>query len=54
MCGFAGLISFKGRSTEWFYNQLQLMEKTLHHRGPDSYGHWSSVADGIGLTHNRH
>lgn len=53
MCGFAGLISFKGRSTEWFYNQLQLMEKTLHHRGPDSYGHWSSVADGIGLTHRR-
>ncbi len=53
MCGFAGLISFKDRSAKWLLNQLELMEKALKHRGPDSYGYWSSGPDRIGLAHRR-
>lgn len=52
MCGIAGLIDFKLRSS---LNNLCSMTDILHHRGPDDYGYFFENTEQaqIGLGHRR-
>jgi asparagine synthase (glutamine-hydrolysing) len=49
MCGISGQISLNKSKID--INQLQLMLKSQHHRGPDDNGIYAS--DFVGLCHNR-
>jgi len=49
MCGISGIIRFDNKEVD--RNYLKKMSSTLHHRGPDSSGHW--LKKNIGLGHNR-
>ena len=49
MCGIVGIVSLKQQPVE--KRRLQLMMKTLKHRGPDDEGIYS--CDNIGLGHVR-
>ena len=52
MCGFSGFFCPKG-----FIDSpdtiLHAMGEAIIHRGPDDFGIWSSMSDGIGLSHRR-
>lgn len=52
MCGIAGFIDFKNNSTE---EQLQLMTRTMEHRGPDGEGYYFKKTENysIGFGHKR-
>ena len=38
MCGISGIISIDGRPIVSLEKRLELMTKSLHHRGPDKFG----------------
>ena len=35
MCGISGIISLDGNPIKYLHERLDLMTKSLHHRGPD-------------------
>jgi len=38
MCGIYGIFSLSGRAIDNLENRISLMNKLLHHRGPDASG----------------
>lgn len=52
MCGLVGVVA-PGMPEARAYTLLKRMMDTLHHRGPDSEGVWSSNSDGLYLGHRR-
>ncbi len=54
MCGLTGSLEFEPATpAETLTRQVQVMAETLHHRGPDSGGHWIDAKAGIALGHRR-
>ncbi len=53
MCGIAGIFALAGRAPAVAPERLELMGKTLAHRGPDGAGSWISGCGRVGLTHRR-
>jgi len=53
MCGLAGFLSREGCNGLQARSLLTAMAAPLIHRGPNSGGHWSDPAAGVGLTHRR-
>ena len=52
MCGIAGLFSFEG-SKPVVPADLDAMQKSMAHRGPDGDGIWTDDAHRVGLAHRR-
>lgn len=52
MCGIAGILS-KNLTETLITNYSKSFSAELHHRGPDSHGNWSDLANGVLLSHNR-
>ena len=53
MCGIAGIISLNGAPIANANARLTTMTRLLHHRGPDSRGHWVSQNGKTGLVNTR-
>ncbi|MGA9855068.1 MAG: asparagine synthase (glutamine-hydrolyzing) [Gammaproteobacteria bacterium] len=54
MCGIAGIYSFgQKQDVGALRNQVESMDRTLRHRGPDSTAIWIDAEAGIGLGHTR-
>lgn len=49
MCGLAGVLGTTGIDKDILFR----MGNAIAHRGPDDYGEWFNVEDGIGFTHRR-
>lgn len=52
MCGIAGFIDLDFKPDE-LPSKLEVMLKTIHHRGPDSGGMWLDTQHGLALGHRR-
>ena len=53
MCGISGIFSLSGRAIDNLENRISLMNKLLHHRGPDASGIYISEKKNLGLGNNR-
>ena len=53
MCGIVGILNFRESSATKGSFIVKKMSDPIKHRGPDAYGDWSSVDDGIFLAHRR-
>ncbi len=54
MCGISGFIKFsKDLSKSSISSFSNKMAKTLERRGPDAYGSWVDVKNGVSLSHRR-
>ncbi|MBT7664334.1 MAG: asparagine synthetase B, partial [Rhodospirillaceae bacterium] len=54
MCGLTGSLEFEPATpSETLSRQVVAMANTLHHRGPDSAGHWIDAKAGIALGFRR-
>ncbi|GAB2652128.1 asparagine synthase (glutamine-hydrolyzing) [Vibrio panuliri] len=53
MCGITGFVSFAPRHDVYLKKTVLAMNDTLHHRGPDSDGHWLDPPNGLALGHRR-
>jgi len=55
MCGISGLYEYNKDSTDSLFleNQLHMMNKFLHHRGPDDEGVWMHEKLPVGLAQTR-
>ncbi len=51
MCGIAGIISVSKKGDH--ESQLKVMNKILHHRGPDGLGFWIDEKHHVFFSHNR-
>lgn len=51
MCGIAGFLS--GKNIENAEQILKSMGEEISHRGPDDFGVWCDVEEGIGFSHRR-
>ncbi len=52
MCGFTGFLNSSSRDLNW-HEDLEAMNSTLKHRGPNDQGIWFDAQAGIGLAHRR-
>ena len=52
MCGITGVFFLK-KDKNFNFNSLKEMTSSLSHRGPDSYGYWSSEENNIYFGHRR-
>jgi len=53
MCGISGIFSLNGKAIKNVENRIHLMNKTLHHRGPDQNGVYISEKKNFALGNNR-
>lgn len=53
MCGISGIISLDGNPIQFLEKRMELMTKSLHHRGPDQSGIYCSKKKNFGLSNNR-
>ena len=53
MCGISGIFSLNGKAIDNLENRINLMNKVLHHRGPDQSGIYISERKIFGLANNR-
>ncbi|MAI28793.1 MAG: asparagine synthase (glutamine-hydrolyzing) [Rickettsiales bacterium] len=52
MCGIAGLIGLEGSNSQ-ISNIIRGIQSSLHHRGPNNKGSWSSIKYKISFIHTR-
>jgi asparagine synthase (glutamine-hydrolysing) len=53
MCGLVGLWSTSSTSMDSQEKTVQIMTQMLTHRGPDDFGSWSDLSNGLYLGHRR-
>jgi asparagine synthase (glutamine-hydrolysing) len=53
MCGFAGFFGYGSIPPSDWPNVLEIMGRTIAHRGPDDVGAWTDADSGIGVVHRR-
>lgn len=54
MCGISGFISNKNSFSEDEIIKIsRSMSQALSHRGPDNFGNWISLEDGVSMSHQR-
>ncbi len=53
MCGISGIISLDGSEINSLEERIELMTKSLHHRGPDQFGIYCSPKKNFGFSNNR-
>jgi asparagine synthase (glutamine-hydrolysing) len=53
MCGFAGFLGYGSIPPSAWPNVLEIMGRTIEHRGPDDVGAWTDADSGIGVVHRR-
>ena len=55
MCGISGYIIKKNDCSSLYSSVdfLKEMASNIRHRGPDDFGIWQDIKDGIGLAHTR-
>ena len=49
MCGISGIISLDGSEINSLEERIELMTKSLHHRGPDQFGIYCSPKKNFGF-----
>ena len=50
MCGIAGLVGWSGAENQ-LLDIIKSFQSSLHHRGPNSKGHWISKEDNVLFIH---
>jgi asparagine synthase (glutamine-hydrolysing) len=53
MCGITGFFDMKSTTSNVINSTLLKMSDTIKMRGPDDFGIWSNLDNGIGLAHRR-
>ena len=53
MCGIAGFVTTKKRSTQHLRDTALNMSDAIRHRGPDGDGVWTDIDAGVALSHRR-
>lgn len=53
MCGIVGYLNVNPSSLDDPLATLRLMSQTIQNRGPDQFGDWLNVDEGVGLAHQR-
>ena len=53
MCGISGFLSKNSIKSDDFIKISKSMSHSLSHRGPDNFGNWMCLEDGISLSHQR-
>ena len=54
MCGFIGIYDINAfKSENYVRNKLKAISENIKFRGPDDYGCWIDVNEGIGISHRR-
>ncbi len=53
MCGISGFLSNNSIKNDDFIKISKSMSQALSHRGPDNFGNWICLEDGVSLSHQR-